>query len=180
MFPQKIKKYILASVFVLAFTLLSACASSTPSAVPTLVPTSPLLPTVAPTTAAYPTAAPTEAPSATPSTSTETYTVMVAHSSSLGDYLVDSNGFTLYHYLNDGANQDNCTGVCAEIWPPYTITGQPTAGPGVTGTLGTITLSDGSTMVTYNQEPLHLYSGDTAAGQTNGQDFANLWYVIAP
>jgi predicted lipoprotein with Yx(FWY)xxD motif len=172
MFPQKITKYVLISLLAMAFTLLSACASSG-AAQPTAQPTA--LPTASSTITA-----PTEAPTATPQTSTETYTVTVAHSATLGDYLVDSKGFTLYHYLNDGPNQDNCTGVCAEIWPPYTITGQPTAGPGVTGTLGSITLSDGSTMVTYNEEPLHYYSGDTAAGQTNGQDFANLWYVIAP
>jgi predicted lipoprotein with Yx(FWY)xxD motif len=44
----------------------------------------------------------------------------------------------------------------------------PAAGPGLTGRLGIIHRSDGSTQVTYNGKPLYFYAGDVAPGDTNG------------
>jgi predicted lipoprotein with Yx(FWY)xxD motif len=37
--------------------------------------------------------------------------------------------------------------------------------------------------VTYNKHPLYYYSGDSQAGQQNGQGlnaFGALWYVVGP
>jgi len=47
--------------------------------------------------------------------------------------------------------------------------------------LGTTTRDDGSTQVTYNGHPVYLYTGDTAAGQANGEGinhFGGLWYAV--
>jgi hypothetical protein len=46
-----------------------------------------------------------------------------------------------------------------------------------TDTFGTITRSDGTTQVTYNRMPLYYYSGDSAAGDTNGQGKLGVWFV---
>ncbi len=49
--------------------------------------------------------------------------------------------------------------------------------------LGTIKRTDGTTQVTYNKHPLYYYSGDSQAGQQNGQGlnaFGALWYVVGP
>ncbi len=108
-----------------------------------------------------------------------TPTVSVATNAKLGSILVGPNGHTLYYFLKDTKNVDNCTGTCAGLWPPLTVSGTPTAGSGVTGALGTIQVS-GSTIVTYNGWPLYYYSGDSAAGQTNGQGFLKLWYAATP
>jgi predicted lipoprotein with Yx(FWY)xxD motif len=46
--------------------------------------------------------------------------------------------------------------------------------------IGTAT---GSSQVTYNGHPLYWFSGDTKAGDTNGQgldDFGGEWYAISP
>jgi len=43
-----------------------------------------------------------------------------------------------------------------------------TGGSGVTGTLGTITRSDGTVQATYNGHPLYTYTADTAPGQASG------------
>ena len=56
-----------------------------------------------------------------------------------------------------------------------------TAGPGITGKLGTIKRSDGTTQVTYDGHPLYTYVGDTAPGQAfgNGIDLnGGLWHEV--
>jgi len=48
------------------------------------------------------------------------------------------------------------------------VKGPATAGSGVTGTLTTITRSDGSMQAAYDGHPLYTYAGDTAPGQAKG------------
>jgi predicted lipoprotein with Yx(FWY)xxD motif len=89
------------------------------------------------------------------------------------DLVAGSNGMTLYEFAMDvaGSGTSACTGSCETTWPPLTVPSgtTPTAASGITGQLGTITLTDGKgTEVTYNGKPLHFYSGDTKAGDANG------------
>lgn len=95
--------------------------------------------------------------------------------------LVDARGFTLYWFVPDTPARSNCTGTCAAYWPP--VTGSPAAGPGVTGRLGTIRRSDGSTQVTYDGHPLYTYVADTSPGQARGNDInlnGGLWHEMTP
>lgn len=109
-----------------------------------------------------------------------TATVQVAENPRLGPILVGAHGLTLYHFLTDVTGSSHCTGSCARLWPPFTVTAVPGAGAGVTGHLGTIKRADGALQVTYNGWPLYYYSGDRAAGDTNGQGLLHLWYVATP
>ena len=93
--------------------------------------------------------------------------------------LTNSAGKTLYWFAPDTSTTSKCTGSCATYWPP--VTGPVTAGSGVTGTLGTITRSDGTTQATYDGHPLYTYVGDTAAGQAKGNGLnlsGGLWYEM--
>jgi predicted lipoprotein with Yx(FWY)xxD motif len=103
-------------------------------------------------------------------------------SSSYGTILVTSSGRTLYMLTADSPTASSCTGSCASIWPPLVTTGAPRAGTGVKADLlGTITRSDGTHQVTYDGHPLYTFSGDSAAGQVNGEgikSFGGTWYVL--
>jgi predicted lipoprotein with Yx(FWY)xxD motif len=93
--------------------------------------------------------------------------------------LTNAKGFTLYSFAPDTSTKSACNGSCAQYWPP--VPGHVTAGPGVTGTLGTITRSDGSSQATYNGHPLYTYVSDTAPGQANGNNLnlnGGLWHEV--
>jgi predicted lipoprotein with Yx(FWY)xxD motif len=94
--------------------------------------------------------------------------------------LANAKGFTLYWFAPDTTTKSNCNGSCAAYWPP--VKGPVTAGPGVTGTLGTIKRADGSAQATYNGRPLYTYVGDTAPGQAHGNSLnlnGGLWHEVA-
>jgi predicted lipoprotein with Yx(FWY)xxD motif len=103
-------------------------------------------------------------------------------SSKFGKILVDSHGRTLYDFVADKTTTSTCSGACAGVWPPVTVSGAPKAGPGVRASLlGTTKRSDGSTEVTYNRHPLYYFAGDTKPGETAGQalnQFGAPWYVL--
>jgi predicted lipoprotein with Yx(FWY)xxD motif len=93
--------------------------------------------------------------------------------------LTNAKGFVLYWFAPDTPTSSKCTGSCATFWPP--VTGPVTAGSGVTGTLGTITRSDGTKQATYDGHPLYTYVGDTAPGQAKGNGLnlsGGLWYEM--
>jgi predicted lipoprotein with Yx(FWY)xxD motif len=93
--------------------------------------------------------------------------------------LTDAKGRTLYSFAPDSPTKSACYGSCAAYWPP--VTGTPSAGPGVSGKLGTIKRTDGTTQVTYDGHPLYTYIGDNAPGQDNGNNInlnGGLWRVV--
>jgi predicted lipoprotein with Yx(FWY)xxD motif len=104
-------------------------------------------------------------------------------SSKLGRILVDSQGRTLYLFQADKGTRSACDGACAAAWPPLTTKGKPSAGAGLSAAqFGTTKRADGSTEVTYHGHPLYTYAGDTAPGQTNGEesdDYGAKWYVLS-
>ena len=93
--------------------------------------------------------------------------------------VANARGFTLYSFAPDTPATSVCNGSCAAYWPP--VKGPVTAGPGVTGSLGTIKRSDGSTQATYDGHPLYTYVGDSAPGQAHGNNLnlnGGLWHEV--
>jgi predicted lipoprotein with Yx(FWY)xxD motif len=110
-------------------------------------------------------------------------TINVNDNGDLGKILTDSQGRTIYMFAKDTGSMSICSGACATEWPPVTTTGKPTAGDGLTASMvGTTTRSDGTKQVTYSGHPLYRFTGDGAAGDTNGQNvsaFGAKWYALS-
>jgi predicted lipoprotein with Yx(FWY)xxD motif len=165
----------LAALLPLALVL-AACGGGATTAPLTFTPA-----TTTPSTAAS--VAPTEASSA-PSQASSGETVEAEDVGTIGTVLVaGSNGMTVYTFAKDvkDSGTSACTGGCIGTWPALTVPAgtTPTAGTGVTGTLGTITRADDGTLqVTYNGLPLYFFKNDKAPGDANGV-YTN-WAAVKP
>lgn len=93
-------------------------------------------------------------------------------------YLADSNGMTLYYFTKDASGASTCTGQCLERWPIF-FTDNVMVPTGMDAKeFGTITRADGKKQNTFRGWPLYYWSGDKAAGQTNGQGFNGVWFYV--
>ena len=132
-------------------------------------------------TIAPPTSGPTTGAPTTAATSGAGLTLEVV-TASVGDYVAGNEGKALYIFTQDTGTTSSCTGDCATNWPPLVVAaiGDVIAGTGVTGALATITRDDGSLQVTLGGRPLYYFMNDTAAGQTNGHEANDVWFLAAP
>lgn len=123
----------------------------------------------------------TAAPAATiASTAPAAPATVAMRDSKLGAILVDANGMSLYAFDQDtaGATTSACVAKCATVWPALTVSGAPTAGPGVTGQLSTPVSTSAGSQVAWNGKLLYRFSGDHAAGDTNGDGIGGVWHVV--
>jgi predicted lipoprotein with Yx(FWY)xxD motif len=102
--------------------------------------------------------------------------------SDYGRILADGHGRALYLFTSDQGSTSNCSGDCAQAWPPYVVRSKPTAIEGAKrGLIGTTKRSDGKLQATYAGHPVYYYVGDRSPGEVNCQaapEFGGLWYVL--
>ena len=105
--------------------------------------------------------------------------VNLAEHAELGEILTDISGRTQYLFTVDVPDTSNCSGGCAERWPPLLTIDPPTPGEGVDEELlSTTTREDGTTQVTYNTWPLYYFAPDAAPGDARGQNVGGVWFVV--
>jgi predicted lipoprotein with Yx(FWY)xxD motif len=104
------------------------------------------------------------------SPSQATTTILLGSNTQFPSYLMAANGMALYTFKSDASGVSNCAGSCAVIWPPYTVVSASglSVGANITGTIGTITRSDGTLQVTYNGMPLYFFAQDASAQDVTG------------
>jgi len=108
-------------------------------------------------------------------------TIRVADNPTLGAYLTDARGMTLYYYQNDrGKLKNTCTDDCATKWPAFF------AGPIDIASnelnrkdFSQFMKDDNYQQTTFKGWPLYYYSGDKKPGDVNGQGIAGTWSIAA-
>ncbi len=115
------------------------------------------------------------------STSSVIQTAMVTVNGTSQTILTNMQGMALYYFTPDTTTKAACASGCTSTWLPLLFqgSGTPAASTSLSGTLSAV--SDGNGMqVEYNGHPLYTFSGDTAAGQTNGEGSGGQWFVATP
>lgn len=101
-----------------------------------------------------------------------------------GEILQDGKGHSIYVFTADKSGESDCYDDCAKAWPPVLTKGAPKAGNGADQSkLGTIKRTDGTTQVTYDDQPLYFYVNETKPNQVLCQavaEFGGKWYIVAP
>ena len=129
-------------------------------------------------------AATTAMPAQTTPTSTSSFVIQSATATVYGNsatILTTAQGMTLFYFTADTAAKTACTGGCASTWPPllFTGSGQPTAATKLPGELEVYPNANGKQII-YNDHPLYTFSGDTTAGQINGNGVGGKWFIATP
>jgi len=116
--------------------------------------------------------------------------VNLSTSATLGSYLSDKTGRTLYYFSTDANGQSSCSGGCEALWPVFFVDNLTAdkLGTGLTlADFATITTGSGKKQLTYKGWPLYYYapvSGGVntpeATGITTGDGVGGVWFVAKP
>jgi predicted lipoprotein with Yx(FWY)xxD motif len=114
-----------------------------------------------------------------------TYAVSLATDPTLGQYLVDNKGQSLYFFSNDFDGKNSCSGACSFYWPLFNAGNLTQAGlaPGLKLSDFHTIVVNGSSQTTYKGWPLYYYAPDgnnlEPQGQITGESIPN-WFVAKP
>jgi predicted lipoprotein with Yx(FWY)xxD motif len=105
----------------------------------------------------------------------------------LGSFLVDGQGRTLYYYGQDVAGTTRCMGGCADYWPSF-YEANVQVGPGLSAADFTTALTpSGQKQTLYKGWPLYYFATQVngkwvqePAGATGGEGLGNDWFVVRP
>ncbi len=107
------------------------------------------------------------------------YSVLLANKDN-ANYLVDQAGRALYRSSKDEPNASNCTGVCAETWPPFFAVKLVAPSFIDLARFGQFARPDKTAQNSFDRAPLYYYARDAARGDTLGQGVNNAWSTIDP
>jgi predicted lipoprotein with Yx(FWY)xxD motif len=91
-----------------------------------------------------------------------------------GKILTDEKGMALYTFDKDEAGKSNCSGECAQNWPPA-------AAPADAKPVGDLTLikrDDGTMQWADDGKPLYTYVDDKKPGEVTGDGKNGVWHVV--
>lgn len=119
--------------------------------------------------------APSTSNTTTPPAASSGAIIETKTSSSLGQYLSDGSGKTLYTYGADTSGVSNCSGSCLSTWPAYVPSSTSASLP---SNVTVIKRSDGSSQYAYKGMPLYYFASDST-GQVTG-DSVNNFHAAKP
>lgn len=84
-------------------------------------------------------------------------------------------GMPLYTFDKDGALKSNCSGQCADAWPPV----QAPDDSRPVGDWKPIERDDGSWQWTFRKQPVYTFVKDEP-GKPQGDGLGGVWHVVKP
>ena len=173
-----LKYHFLVAIIILVALIVAGC-GNTSGTTPPPTPAATLTPS--PTTVLTP--SPTPQSTATPSPiNALIHTAQVTVNGTVETALTNAAGKTLYYLTADTPTSTACTGQCTTFWFPLLATGTPTSATPLPHQLSVLTDPNGQ-QVEYDGHLLYSFSGDTAAGQAQGegiQSFGGTLHVVKP
>lgn len=110
-----------------------------------------------------------------------TATVATTKVPGYGTVLASGKGAPLYLLSTDPRDASSCRGSCARQWPPLTVSGKPSAGPGVKASLlSTFKRSGGREQVAYGGQALYSHPGMSASAVAGTAADGGIWYLVSP
>lgn len=116
--------------------------------------------------------------------------ISLSISTTLGSYLSDKEGKSLYFFGTDAKGQSSCSGACEAVWPAFYVDNLTAdkLGTGLTfSDFATITTASGKKQLTYKGWPLYYYAPSVngtntpeAKGLTTGDGVGGIWFVAKP
>lgn len=173
-----LKHHFPVAIIILIALIVAGCGGTSGTTTP---------PTPTATTASVPTMVPTPSPTPQPNATPSPVnalirTAQVTVNGTVETVLTNAAGKTLYYLTADTPTTTACTGPCTTIWPPLLATGALTSATPLPHQLSVLTDANGQ-QGEYDGHLLYTFSGDTAAGQANGegiQSFGGTWHVVTP
>lgn len=108
------------------------------------------------------------------------YTINEEPIPTIGYYLTDSAGITLYYTTMDSAGKSNISGSELDDWPVF-YTSKIVIPPSLKRSdFSTIKRSDGTLQTTYKGWPLYYYEKDDEPSDTIGQGVEGVWFLVGP
>lgn len=96
------------------------------------------------------------------------------------DYLVDSNGMSLYYFDKDPKDASVCAEDCLAKWPAF-HTDRIAVPSGLSAAdFGEIIRPDGAKQTTYKGYPLYYWFQDKARGDVTGHGVSDVWFLVNP
>ncbi|MCY9657523.1 hypothetical protein P5G65_28390 [Paenibacillus chondroitinus] len=118
--------------------------------------------------------------SASKLSSLETPALDLKMSDTLGSYLTDAKGMTLYYFTKDVADVNSCVDSCLANWPIFNANHFTVPAEFSAADFGVFTRADGKDQLTYKGWPLYYFAKDQKAGDTVGDNVGKVWFVIKP
>lgn len=106
--------------------------------------------------------------------------VVLAEDATLGKYLTDKNGLSLYYFTKDLDGTSQCEDGCLASWPIFYEKEIKVSAGLESSDFGVITRADGSKQNTYKGWPLYYFASDTEKGDIKGENVGEVWFVAKP
>ena len=110
----------------------------------------------------------------------EKVAVKIMEKETVGKYLADAYGMSLYRFTKDEQNNSHCIEGCAVNWPPFHADSAEVEEGLEPGDFAVITRTDSRQQTTYQGMPLYYFKNDKFPGDTFGDGIGDVWYLVTP